>query len=105
MDGTDPRYEPGNPVETAELFAEMMNQAGYELDFSTRSLEKDVDRLLRLSIFHHWQEGHPSQEHDSNEAALSAYIGETLCRQHDGQWRGEFFPRCPIMNFYRSFVQ
>jgi hypothetical protein len=104
MDADDLKYEAGDPVAAAEGFAATHSAAGYPLDFSLASLEDQVDRLLGLPIFRHGREGLPTDAEERNEAALAAYIGETLRRLFDGEWIGSFYPRSQALNFYESFV-
>jgi hypothetical protein len=77
----------------------------HSLDFSLDSLRREVDRLLKLPIFRRGRGSAPANERERNEAALCAYIGETLRRHFHGTWRGRFSPTCPIRNFYESFVE
>ncbi len=95
----------GDPVITAEDFAARHSALGFRLDFSLESLETEIDRLLAQPIFHRGREGSRSTEEARNEAAISAYAGETIRRQFQGRWVGVFNPDQPESNFYTSFVQ
>ena len=104
MNADDLKYEAGDPVAAAESFAATCLAAGYSLDFSLASLEIEVDRLLELPIFRHGRKGLPTDAEERNEAALAAYIGETLRRLFGGEWIGSFYPRSLARNYYESFV-
>jgi len=104
MDAGELKYMAGDPVAAAEGFAATRSAAGYPLDFSLASLETQVDRLLVLPIFRHGRERLPTDAEERNEAALAAYIGETLRRLFSGEWIGSFYPRSLALNFYESFV-
>lgn len=104
MNADDPKYAAGDPVATAEAFASARSPAGYRLDFSLASLETEVDRLIDLPMFHHGRERAATGDEERNEAALAAYIGETLRRLFGGEWIGSFYPGSTALNFYRSFV-
>jgi hypothetical protein len=95
----------GDPVIAAEDFAARHSSLGFRLDFSLESLETEIDRLLAQPIFHRGREGSLSQEEARNEAAISAYVGETIRRLFQGRWAGVFHPDQPASNFYTSFVQ
>ena len=101
----DPKYAAGDPVATAEAFAAAQSAAGYALDFSLASLETEVDRLIELPMFNRGRERPDTEDEERNEAALAAYLGETLRRLFDGEWAGSFYPGSTLLNFYRSFVR
>jgi len=90
-----------DPEASARAFAEKRLATGADLDFSLRSLSVDIDPLLASPLFS--DPGSPSRWRD--EASLAAYVGETLRRLFDGQWKGSFSPSNPGPNFYRSWVQ
>jgi hypothetical protein len=104
LDPLATEHPAGDPVATAEAFSVEQSAAGYPLDFSFASLETEIDRLLELPMFHHGRDGSATEAEQRNEAALAAYIGETLRRLFDGQWVGSFHPGSPELNFYLSFV-
>lgn len=104
MDAGDSKYEAGDPMTVAEDFAAQQSAAGYPLPFSLASLETQVDRLLVLPIFRHGRKGLPTDAEERNEAALAAYVGETLRRLFGGEWGGSFYPRSQARNYYESFV-
>ena len=89
-----------NPGDVAEHFAETMGKQGFELDFSLTSLLVEVDRLLEAPgvVTRESVAGH------KNEAALGAYVGETLARLFDGVWQGQFSADNTGINFYMSYV-
>lgn len=87
-------YEKNNPKEVAEIVSYKYNKKGYSLDFSMASLENDIDKILENET--------PSDSAESAklEAELTAYIGETLCRNFDAKWTGAFSLDKSGMNFY-----
>jgi hypothetical protein len=99
------KYPAGDPVGTAEAFAAGLRAAGYALDFSMASLETEVDRALLLPLFHRGREHIATNAEERNEAALGAYVGETLRRLFGGEWVGSFDPDSTLGNFYLSAVR
>lgn len=93
-----------NPVVAAIEFSEQHTGPGCRLDFSLGSLQSEVDSVLELPIFFRGREGTSTDNQERSEAALCAYVGETLSRLFNGTWGGDFYPDCPASNFYTSFV-
>jgi len=93
-----------NPGAAAVEFSEQHTGTGCQLDFSIESLQTEVDRVLELPIFFRGREGTPTDNQERREAALCAYVGETLSRLFDGTWGGDFRPDRSASNFYTSFV-
>ncbi|MFZ4929178.1 hypothetical protein [Chryseobacterium sp. Mn2064] len=92
--------EPTDPKLCAEHFADVMKKKGYNLDFSLKSLEIEVDRILEN--FSKIED----QELNILEEFLTAYVGETLLRIFGGRWIGNFYG--PLnrkgVNFYTSYM-
>jgi hypothetical protein len=98
--------EPANdPVASAEAFAAAHRAPGQPLDFSLASLLADFDRVVELPMFHHGRGRPATAAEDRAEAALCAYVGESLRRAFAGEWIGEFDPDVPINNYCRSRVR
>lgn len=74
-----------NPTEIAKIFSERMFKYGFKFDFSLKSLEFEIDKLLEKSS------NIELKELESLEAELTAYIGETLCRLFKGNWNGKYY--------------
>ena len=76
-------------VDAADWMAKALAGWGYKADFSLESL-KDVDRFIDEEA----PEGKPkpggrlSQQFGARIFGLSAYLGETIRRQGEGQWEG-----------------
>lgn len=88
--------------EVAEKFAWRMNLLFFKLDFSTKSLESEIDKILDsriVPIKGRWKIGW------RNHAAIEAYIGEVIVRNFAGEWKGAFCADNPAGNFYTSYVQ
>lgn len=73
-----------NPTELAEYFSEIQKKFGFNFDFSMRSLKTEIDKFLN--------ENNNVSEFIKTliEPLLSSYIGETLCRNYKGEWKGNF---------------
>jgi hypothetical protein len=93
-----------NLVAAAVEFSEQHTGTGCRLDFSLESLRTEVDSVLELPIFFRGREGTSTDDQERSEAALCAYVGETLSRLFNGTWGGDFYPDRPAGNFYTSFV-
>lgn len=76
---------PDNPSEVAEKVTQKFHQKGYVLDFSIRSLKKEVDLILKNESYEELE------ERATLEAELTAYVGETMCRLFNTQWEGQYF--------------
>ena len=90
-----------DPKSAANELATLMNTKGYSLDFSMKSLSEEIDKIINSPEYL----GQPEKELEENEALLSAYIGETLVQNLNGEWLGEFSVKEPFNNFYRSSVK
>ena len=98
--------EPANdPVASAEAFAAEHRTSGRMLDFSLESLLANFDRIVELPMFNHGRDKPATAAEDRAQAALCAYVGESLRRAFAGEWVGEFDPDAPIHNYYRSRVR
>ncbi len=93
-----------NPVAAAIEFSEQQTGPGRQLDFSLGSLRTEVDNVLALPMFFRGREGTSTDRENRSEAALCAYVGETLSRLFNGTWGGDFYADRPADNFYTSFV-
>ena len=87
-ESNDPKFE-------AQVFVERMQGLGYELDYSLKSLNSEIDQILRSPLFRNLDdksnEGLTNSElidQQRLESGIEAYIGETLCRLFDGCWSG-----------------
>lgn len=88
--------------QTAENFSRKMKFLFFKLDFSQKSLELEIDKLLRSKFILFGGKWHFTWR---NEAGLEAYVGETLCRLYNGHWSGEFDYKNPAGNFYCSLIE
>jgi len=100
----NPQHAAADPVAAAVTFSNEQVERGCRFDFSMESLHKEVDCALELPIFFRGREGIPTEKQERNEAALCAYVGETLRRHFGGTWGGDFFPSSNADNFYTCFV-
>lgn len=95
-----PATEPADPKSCAEHFADIMGKKGYTLDFSLKSLETEIDRILEKYSKIEYQELNILEEF------LTAYVGESLLRIFGGSWAGNFYG--PLnrsgVNFYTSYM-
>ena len=87
---------------TAEDFSRKMKFFFIKLDFSQRSLESEIDKILNSKVIIFGGKWHFTLR---NQAALEAYIGETLCRLYNGSWAGEFDSTSPTSNYYYSYIE
>jgi hypothetical protein len=92
-------YKEDNPKDIAEIVSRKYLEKGYNLDFSLKSLENEIDKILENEIPEDWIE---SAKLDSE---LTAYFGETLCRIFDTTWKGEYFSENSGMNFYTCKIE
>lgn len=90
-----------DPKSAALELSEKMNKEGYTLDFSMKSLSEEIDKIIISPNYLNQNE----DEVEKEEAFLSAYIGETLVQNLNGEWVGEFSITEPFNNFYRSSVR
>ena len=90
-----------DPKVTAERFVEFLSAHGYEFDFTSSSLISEVDALFDAPVFALG----PEELKRNTQGGLAAYIGETLAREFDGKWEGEFRQDDPGANFYGSSVK
>lgn len=83
-----------NPKEVAEIVSEKYLDKGYKLDFSLRSLEVEIDKILEnetsKDVVDSWE----------LESELTAYFGESLCRIFKTVWKGRYYLDNSGMNFY-----
>ena len=102
-----------NPVEYAEMFANHMKKIGYNLDFTTASLENEIDKLIskhsRSRRFNNFMNSLFKNHWKSRlrfERYLTAYIGETLIRVYNGDWKGQYYgPDNPYgSNYYSTAI-
>ncbi len=92
--------EPMSPGICAKHFAEIMNRKGFNLDFSLKSLEIEIDKVLEC------YSEIKVRDMEILEAWLTAYIGESLLICFGGRWIGNFYgPLCKTgVNFYTSYM-
>ena len=76
-----------DPVASAKALAKELTGKGYKLDFTMKSLEAEIDRLLEDRFL---PLGTENVEDHVKVARLGAYIGETLRREFKGKWEGRF---------------
>jgi hypothetical protein len=76
-------------VDAADWMATSLAGWGYKADFSLESL-KEVDRFIDEETPDGKPKagGHLAQHFGTQIFGLSAYLGETIRRQGDGQWEG-----------------
>ncbi len=91
--------EGDNPNEVAEIVSKKYLDKGYNLDFSLKSLESEMDKILENEIPEDWIES------AKLESELTAYFGETLCRIFETKWKGEYYVENSGMNFYTSKIK
>lgn len=88
-----------NPKDFAEIVSRKYLEKGYDLDFSIKSLENEIDKILENEIPKDWVES------AKLESELTAYFGETLCRIFDAKWKGEYYSENSGMNYYTSKIE
>jgi hypothetical protein len=100
------RSAEGDPTLAAEAFARANTSASQPFDFSIASLARDVEAFLMLRCAAQQSRSTPDSAADGGriEAALGAYVGETLARCCGGNWAGRFRADNPGPNFYSSWV-
>ena len=91
--------EGDNPKQVAEKMSQKFLKKGYILDFTLKSLENEIDRILKNETVK------DTIESGKLESELTAYIGETLCRIFDANWKGEYYLENNGMNFYTSKIE
>lgn len=76
-----------NPTLIAEEFAksQMEKSNGYRFDFSIKSLDIELERYLENK---HNKE---LNEREILNATLTAYLGETICRNFNAKWTGAYY--------------
>ncbi|MGJ8550768.1 hypothetical protein [Winogradskyella wichelsiae] len=74
-----------NPKEVAEIVSKKYIEKGYTLDFSLKSLEYEMDKILENEL--------PKAPIESSKFVLelTAYLGETLCRIFETKWMVKTF--------------
>lgn len=89
-----------NPTELAEHFSEIQKRFGYNFDFSTESLETEVDKFLNENL------NLNDFVQTLIEPMLTSYIGETLCRNYKAKWNGNFRGSLCLKgaNYYDSWI-
>lgn len=98
---------PHVPPKVAAAFMELMAGYGHKLSADVTCLRAKADRVVELELFNRdhrtrFDGGLPGTSFDL-ESGLSAYIGETLIKAHDGLWTGFFAPTSG-MNFYTAKI-
>lgn len=88
-----------NPKNIAEIVRRKYIEKGYDLDFSLKSLENEIDKILENEIPENWVES------AKLESELTAYFGETLCRIFNTKWKGEYYSENSGMNYYSSKIE
>ncbi len=90
-----------DPAQIANLFAAKYNNAGYQFDFSMKSLLVEMDKILEANS------NHSLENREILVAELTAYFGETICQLHLGKWEGAFYgPLNPNgVNFYTCKIK
>ncbi|QXP58674.1 hypothetical protein [Olleya sp. HaHaR_3_96] len=88
-----------NPKEAAEIVSKKYIEKGYTLDFSLKSLEYEMDKILENEL--------PKDPIESSKfvSELTAYLGETLCRNFDTKWKGEYYLENSGLNYYTSKIE
>ena len=88
-----------DPRQVAEKASRKYLDKGYNLDFSLKSLENEIDKILET------EKTKDSKKLEILESELTAYIGETLCRIFNCKWKGEFYFENSGMNFYTCMIE
>jgi len=88
-----------NPKDIAEIVSRKYLEKGYDLDFSLKSLENEIDKILENEISENCIES------ANLESELTAYFGETLCRVFDTKWKGEYYSENNGINYYTSKIE
>lgn len=86
-----------NPTEIAQIVSDKYLKKGYQLDFSKKSLEQEIDSILENEI--------TSNEPELIGSELVAYIGETICKLIGAQWSGDYYLNNSGMNFYSCKIE
>ncbi|MFN8608226.1 MAG: hypothetical protein U0931_11890 [Vulcanimicrobiota bacterium] len=82
---------PQVPPQVAATWSQTLNKLGLNLDFSLRSLQEDLDRILDVAEL---KIGCSLGEIDYDfEACAGAYLGEVLGQTLARRWIGFFHPR------------
>lgn len=89
-----PTGEPDNPKEIAEIVSKKYNKKGYVLDFTVKSLEDEIDKILDNRAGKFWVNS------EKLNCELTAYIGETLRINFDVKWKGYYYSKKNLVNFY-----
>ncbi|CAM1343856.1 hypothetical protein [Tenacibaculum amylolyticum] len=82
-----------SPTKIAEMVANKYTIKGYVLDFSLKSLQQEIDRILA-------NETTVLKNKDTLECELTAYFGETLCRLYEFSWSGTYDRMKTGINYY-----
>ncbi|SEB35647.1 hypothetical protein SAMN04489761_0079 [Tenacibaculum sp. MAR_2009_124] len=90
------------PSLAAEKMAKKYKTKGYVMDFSLRSLEYEIDKII-YAIEHY--QGIESEE--ILKAECSAYFGVTLCRVYDMNCIGQYFDGTTRtgVNYYSYIIE
>ncbi len=91
--------EGDNPKQIAKKVSEKYLRKGYNLDFSLKSLENEIDKILENEILK------DALETRKLEAELTAYLGETICRIFSARWIGIYYAENSGMNFYSCKIE
>ncbi len=92
-------HQKDNPKEVAKIVSQKYYKKGYTLDFTVKSLENEIDKILENEIPKDWIES------AELESELTAYIGETICQNFDSEWKGEYYSKNSGMNYYSSRIK
>lgn len=92
-------HKKDNPEEIAKIVSKKYTDKGYILDFSIKSLEDEIDKILENETPNDWIES------GILESELTAYIGETICQIYDAKWKGEYYSKSSAINFYTCKIE
>lgn len=91
--------EGDNPKEFAKIVSKKYLDKGYNLNFTLKSLEDEIDKILETEIPIDWVAS------AKLASELTAYLGETLCQIFGTRWKGKFYIENIGMNFYFTKIQ
>ena len=89
-----------NPNELAEYFSKIQKRYGYDFNFSLESLRTEIDRFLNENL------NMSKYAQTLIQPLLTAYIGETICRNFNAEWKGDFHGCLSLngSNYYDAWI-
>lgn len=90
-----------NPSLVAEWYCSVINNSGFHVAFLMSDLKR-VDEYCEKVL---WSKEDNSENSFLDRCGLAAYIGETLVRNFQAKWIGEFNLYGKLDNYYFSFIR